>query len=113
MAASRRTEEELAELAVLLAARDAAMAAKDWTRGVDADIEFHLAVVRCAHNTLLSELYQGLTEVIGASVASTVEPTGETPISHAGLLEAIRDRDPMRAVAEARGFLDELIANLA
>jgi DNA-binding FadR family transcriptional regulator len=112
MAAARRTEQELAELAVLLAERDAAMDAKDWTRGVDADIRFHLAVVRCAHNTLLLELYQGLTEVIGASVASTVEPSGDMQISHGGLLEAIRDRDPKRAGAEARGFLDELIANL-
>lgn len=113
MAASRRTDEELVELTALLAERDAAMDAKDWTRGVDADIRFHTAVVRCAHNTLLIALYQGLTEVIGASVASTVEPSGKMPIRHTGLLEAIRDRDPQRAVAEARGFLDELIANLA
>lgn len=113
MAATRRTDEELRELAALLAERDAAMDARDWALGVEADIRFHLAVVRCAHNTLLHELYQGLTEVIKASVASTVEPSGQMPIRHTGLLEAIRDSDPRRAVAEARGFLDELIAGLA
>ncbi|PPK63956.1 FadR/GntR family transcriptional regulator [Actinokineospora auranticolor] len=113
LAAAHRTEEELAELTGLLDARDRSMTAKDYDLGVDQDAQFHLAVVRCSHNPLLAELYQGLTEVVRASVASTVstKPNLAT-LDHQGLLEAIRAQDTERAAAEAGGFLDELLADL-
>ena len=38
-----------------------------------ADADFHLAVVRCSHNTILIELYRGLLETIAASVAATTK----------------------------------------
>ncbi|WP_018681996.1 FadR/GntR family transcriptional regulator [Actinokineospora enzanensis] len=113
LAAAHRTDDELSALTRLLDARDKSMAAKDYGIGIDQDAEFHLAVVRCSHNTLLAELYQGLTEVVRASVASTVstKPNMAT-IDHQGLLTAIRDRDTERAAAEAGGFLNELLAEL-
>ncbi|OLR91513.1 FadR/GntR family transcriptional regulator [Actinokineospora bangkokensis] len=113
MAAAHRTEADLAELTELLATRDRTMSAKDWAAGVDDDAAFHIAVVRCSHNALLAELYQGLTEVVRASVASTVDthPAAQL-VDHGGLLDAIRDGDADRAAAEAGGFLDELIAGL-
>jgi DNA-binding FadR family transcriptional regulator len=113
MAAEHRTEADLAELTELLAQRDRSMAAKDYEIGVDQDAAFHIAVVRCSHNALLSELYQGLTEIVRASVASTVDATPRNgDIAHGDLLAAIRDRDTDRAAAEAGGFLDELIAGI-
>lgn len=114
LAALHRTEAELRELGELLVARERSMAARDYPVGVDRDAAFHLAVMRCSHNTLLAELYQGLTEVVRASVASTVgaEPDRAKIMDHRGLLAAIRDQDPDRAQAEAGGFLDELLAEL-
>ncbi|MBM7772881.1 DNA-binding FadR family transcriptional regulator [Actinokineospora baliensis] len=113
LAAAHRTDEELAELTELLDARDHSMSARDYEVGIDQDAAFHLAVVRCSHNPLLAELYQGLTEVVRASVASTVstKPNLAT-VDHQRLLSAIRDQDSDRAAAEAAGFLDELIADL-
>ncbi|MPY81230.1 MAG: FCD domain-containing protein, partial [Actinophytocola sp.] len=69
-------------------------------------------VVEAGHNTLLTELHRGLTEAITASVATTTKTNLRDPtdIGHRGLLRAIAVRDPDRAVAEASGFLDELLA---
>ncbi|GGS39416.1 FadR/GntR family transcriptional regulator [Actinokineospora fastidiosa] len=114
LAAVNRTEEELRELTEVLSAREKSMEARDYTVGVDKDAEFHGAVMRCSHNTLLTELYQGLTEVVRASVATTVrEAPHKANVDHRGLLRAITERDPDRAAAEAAGFLDELLAELA
>ncbi|MFC5289346.1 FadR/GntR family transcriptional regulator [Actinokineospora guangxiensis] len=113
LAATNRTDDELRDLTTLLTDRERLMQARDYEVGVDKDAEFHLAVVRCSHNTLLAELYQGLTEVVRASVAATVRETPhKANIDHRGLLEAITHRDPDRAAAEAAGFLDELLAEL-
>jgi len=113
MAAEHRTDADLAELTELLAQRDRSMVAKDYEAGVDQDAAFHIAVVRCSHNALLAELYSGLTEIVRASVASTVDATPRNAdIDHGGLLTAIRERDADRAAAEAGGFLDELIAGI-
>jgi len=116
LAASARTDEEVANLRALLARRAVEWDEKRWEDFARTDAEFHSSVVRCGHNTLLTELYRGLTEVVTASVAAT---SGITPgvdyipeIGHDGLADAIADRDPERAAAEACGFLDELIARV-
>jgi DNA-binding FadR family transcriptional regulator len=114
LAATARTEEELARLRELHDQRDAAQREARFDDFVHADAEFHLAVVRCGHNALLTELYRGLTEVVTASVAATAnEKLGPAErIEHHGILNAIADRDPARAAVEAAEFLDELLAGL-
>jgi DNA-binding FadR family transcriptional regulator len=112
LAATHRTARELADLTETLTERNQAVAARQWDAAIDADTRFHQAVVRCSHNALLTELYQGLTEVVRASVAATSEQTepGWT-IEHDGLLAAIRDGDPDRATREAGEYLTELITS--
>ena len=110
LAAAQRTPDELADLTALLTERNMAVTERHWNAAIDADTRFHQAVMRCSHNTLLTELYQGLTEVVRASVAATSEQTepGWT-ISHDGLLAAIAAGDPGWAIREAGEYLDELI----
>lgn len=110
LAATHRTDDEVRRLEELLAERDAALAAKDWARLVERDTAFHVLLVQCSHNTLLAELYQGLTEAVRASITATVENDHEDDqVSHTGLVDAVRDRDAARAAAEAGGFLEELL----
>ncbi|MCV7355053.1 FadR/GntR family transcriptional regulator [Mycolicibacterium fluoranthenivorans] len=113
LAASARTEDDLAELWQLLHRRDELQrenAVEDFVR---ADAELHFAVVRSAHNTVLTELYRGLTEVVLASVATTTHDTAAAAhIRHRGLVEAIDAGDVDRAAREAGGFLDELLGEL-
>lgn len=114
LAATERTDDELARLRELHDQRDAAQHEARFDDFVRADAEFHLTVVQCAHNALLAELYRGLTEVVTASVAATThrELGPAEHIEHRGILNAIADRDPARAATEAAGFLDELLAGL-
>jgi DNA-binding FadR family transcriptional regulator len=114
LAASARTEAELEKLTALLAARDEASAAKQWTRFVQIDADFHHQVVMSSHNKLLAELHSGLTEVIKASIEALDNSQPDArKIEHRGLLYAIRDQDPNRAVQEAGGFLAEALSYLA
>jgi DNA-binding FadR family transcriptional regulator len=114
LAASARTEAELEQLTALLAARDDACAGKQWSRFVEIDADFHHLVVVASHNTLLAELHAGLTEVIKASIEALDSSQPDTrKIDHRGLLFAIRDRAPDRAVQEAGGFLAEALTVLA
>jgi DNA-binding FadR family transcriptional regulator len=114
LAAAGRTADELTRLTELLNARDDAERERRLDDFVRNDTEFHLSVVNCGHNTLLTELYRGLTEVITASVAATTseDPDYSGTIEHRGLLTAIAEQDPDRAAAEASGFLDELLARM-
>lgn len=108
LAATARTEQDLAELRALLGRRD--VAPDDEFAHVDT--EFHLAVVRASHNTVLIELYRGLTETIVASVATTSDTPHARSIPHDGLVEAIAGGEVDRAGNEASGFLDELLARV-
>jgi DNA-binding FadR family transcriptional regulator len=111
LAAKHRTDAELERLTELLRHRDAAMEAERWAEVVEHDTAFHVLLVQCSHNTLLAELYQGLTEAVKASVAASVDTTtpGRDQVSHTGLLHAVRDGDQEKAAIEAGGFFEELI----
>ncbi|MGV0742417.1 FadR/GntR family transcriptional regulator [Mycolicibacterium sp. XJ870] len=105
LAAAARTEQDLAGLRTYLDRRDTT----DRNEFARTDTEFHLAVVRASHNSVLIELYRGLIEAITASVATaSTMPTGMFP--HDGLVDAIAAGDVERAGHEAGGFLDELLA---
>lgn len=116
LAARRRTDEDLTELRSSLAARDTAVreARTDddaLDRAVRADADFHAEVVRCAHNSLLGELYRGVAEVIVGSIAATM-PEGlctDHRVSHTELVDAIEAQDVDAAAREADEFLIELI----
>lgn len=107
LAAQARTEQDLAELRAYWDRRDMS----DPEEFARTDTEFHLAVVQASHNSVLIELYRGLTEVIMASVATaSAAPAGR--YSHDELIEAIAAGDVERAGREASGFLDELLARM-
>lgn len=114
LAATRRSADELAELTALLADRDQALADEDFDQLATKDTAFHLSLMECSHNAVLTELYRGFTEAVESSIATAVDfqrPSG-WHVSHTGLLDAIRDQDPDRAAREAGEFIEELLAFL-
>ncbi|KAA0108168.1 FadR/GntR family transcriptional regulator [Mycolicibacterium sp. P1-5] len=108
LAATARTDDDIAELRHLLAHRDSLRGGGRAEFSL-ADARLHFAVVRASHNEILIELYQGLTEAVTESVAitSTMHDVG-----HCGLIDAIAERDAERAGREAGHFLDEIIGEL-
>ncbi len=103
LAARRRTEREVGQLAQLLERRERAWESGDAEAFVGADATLHLAVVVAAHNDVMTQMYADLGEVLRdflrADVGGVLGP--ENRVDHARLVEAIREGDGERAAAEA------------
>lgn len=113
LAATARTESDIAELWQLLSRSESLQHAGAVDDFAVADAELHFAVVRSSHNPVLTELYRGLTEVVSASVVTTTDVRPVTELArHRGLIEAIAAQDTERAGREAGGFLDDLLNRL-
>ena len=111
LAAASRTDEDVARLRQLLERRDE-LELQDHPAFVEADAALHFAVMAASGNSVLTELYRGLTEVVAASVATTSAAHEPREIRHGGLIDAIAAQDVEAAGREAGGFLDELIEEL-
>jgi DNA-binding FadR family transcriptional regulator len=111
LAAANHTDDDLAQLRTLLQRRE--KAERDGSREDFArvDAEFHLAVVRSSHNSMLTELYRGLMETITASVAATSEAHIEV-LDHGVLLDHIAAGDVEQAARAAAELLDGVLAAL-
>jgi DNA-binding FadR family transcriptional regulator len=112
LAAAARTDDDIAAMRELLSRRDELELADDPAAFADADASLHFAVVKASGNTVLTELYRGLTEAVTASVATTSAAHEPRHIRHSGLIDAIAAQDIERAGREAGGFLDDLIDEL-
>jgi len=109
LAAQRRTAADLATLDGLVARRREAVARGDGPAFVDADVDFHCAVVAAAHNPLLVELYDGLVETLRASID---DPRGADVLAaeHDAVLDAVRAGDPAAAAAASAELLDHVVS---
>ncbi|MER7115930.1 FadR/GntR family transcriptional regulator [Saccharomonospora azurea] len=112
LAATERTDDDLAVLRRLLDERDALWSQGDLDAFARTDAAFHLAVAKAAHNDVLSELCRGLTEVVASSVATTCRADAHEPepADHRSVVDAIAARDADRAARHTREFLDHLLA---
>jgi len=118
LAAERRTDEDLAVCEAALAERDeAARRGAElgrWDLGwgrpwVEADVRFHQSVVAAAGNPMLLELHLELAEAMSSVVLRVASDAAHDPdidLGHHRMLDAIRDRDPERAAAEAMRILE-------
>lgn len=115
LAAVRRDPNDLRTLRRRLAARGEANCQGD-AAFVDADLRFHQAVVDAAHNSVITELFasfaprvrQGMLDFLAAQSGVSGQ-RADARDAHAAIVEAIRDRDPDRAVAASRKHLEELL----
>ncbi|MFE9247324.1 FadR/GntR family transcriptional regulator [Streptomyces sp. NPDC007088] len=105
LAAGRRTEKDLTLFETTLTRRDEAWAAGDAEGFVLADSTFHMAVVAASHNTVITEVYADLNEVLRDWLREDVgemDPAGN--LDHRGLARAIADGDGEAAANEAGGI---------
>lgn len=111
LAASRRSDEDLADIDRALALRDSAWRERDMSLFVEADFTFHRAVVNATHNPLLIELYDDIASVVYDSIAqSALIQAPQEDLDHRRLADAIRAGDEAEALREAACYLDELLA---
>lgn len=106
-AALLRTEEDLEELEDILRRRRQASERGDEREFIRLDLEFHTRLTRAAHNSVLTHIFEGLTEAIRESmdVQDHLAPNALS-YDHEDQLLALRNRDVNLAAALALGILD-------
>ncbi|MEU9589701.1 FCD domain-containing protein [Streptomyces sp. NPDC048193] len=118
LAATRRTDDDIAALRAALAERRAA-SARDDAAFVDADIALHRAVVAAARNPLLTGLFADFAPTLRDTLVDLLDlvplrerdpNTGDD--THAALVDAVATGDAPRAAAVLRRELEETLALL-
>ncbi|MFB7211343.1 FadR/GntR family transcriptional regulator [Streptomyces sp. NPDC056255] len=111
LAATMRTEEDLASLQEAMERRTAAGRAGDLDTFTDADVDFHLRIAEASHNPLLSDLYRNMSDALWETVKANqcIDEAGDDPF-HTALYEAVRNGDPAAATAAALAILDDYAA---
>jgi len=110
LAAVRRTDEDVARMRSLLAARNRAHAAKDLEAAIEADTELHRAIGQASHNHVLIDLYENFVSAVQESIRASVAAAGKLDDEeHLKLIEAIASGDAETAAEEADCFLEVML----
>jgi GntR family transcriptional repressor for pyruvate dehydrogenase complex len=107
LAAARATEDDLTELELALEALAQAVAAGESV--YDLAMEFHLALVKAAHNPVLVTLYQPIATLLQEHQRPLYERLSDPAVElcqHQEILASIRQRDSALAQATMRRHLD-------
>ncbi|MBA4021535.1 MAG: GntR family transcriptional regulator [Gordonia sp.] len=115
-AARNRTDAQVRSLRELLIAMRSAFEADDLQRYIDADIAFHTTLVAAAGNALLSELYDGVAEVMSRTHATLIAADVDAhphPTGHAEVVDAVAAGDSAGALAAVDHYLDRSIEALS
>jgi len=116
LAASRRTDADVAALRACLAERQIARARARDASFVESDLAFHRAVVAAAHNCLLAEMFDSFAAVLREALIAVVsdrglDVTGADP-AHVRLAAAIEAGDVAEAGRATHDHLDPTAAVL-
>lgn len=113
LAAERARPEDLADVRRQLAERHARQPL-DAASFVEADLDFHHAVVELAGNSVLSALFASVRPVLHEVLVEMVrnEPIPDTACAHDALVQALEERDPAAAIAATAANLDPVMATL-
>lgn len=111
LAAERRNRSDVAAIRRALVARAKAESAGDDIEYVDADLEFHRAVVAAVHNPLLDELFDSFSVRMREAMLALLAGSAERPHDqehHQWLFDAIVDGSTRRAVELATDQLQHV-----
>lgn len=117
LAATRRTDADIADLRAALAAREAAWFAGDEQQLIIADLRFHRTAVGAAHNGMLADLYGHLTDGLRAVVETVLQGPGDEEVrfqgaAHCALVDAIEAGDADAAQRCVEQYIGESVYSL-
>jgi GntR family transcriptional regulator, transcriptional repressor for pyruvate dehydrogenase complex len=108
LAASRATDEQVAELERLVAL----MPGLQGRRYAELDGEFHTALAACSRNGVLTRLIADLHELIVANsdlaLSADADRQAQATVEHRQIAEAVRQRDPAAAEAAMQRHLSRV-----
>lgn len=109
LAAVRRTDEDIVILGKSLKEYDAAAANKDMDAYLKADLNLHKVIIAATHNSVLTELYEHITEGVRDTIGSVLDHSvllePHTKI-HRELVQAILEGDPDGAAEAVRAYIE-------
>lgn len=109
LAAERRTDADLAEITAGLEEMRAAVTAGEID--LEGDGRFHAAVTAAAHNPVMAELMEALSDNIAETRGESLSQEGRPPRSltdHERIADAIARQDPQGAAEAMRSHLDHV-----
>lgn len=110
LAAERRTDAELSEIAQALIDHERAL--REGTSAVEPSVRFHEAIAQAAHNEVLEGFITSYSDVLTerGPILEAVPGFREWEIGqHRSVFEPIRNGDPPRAAAAMRAHLDAVV----
>jgi len=113
LAASRRTEQDLAAMSAALEAMSAASRARNVDAFATADLAFHQAVMDAAGNEFVRALFDPVAKLMHVSRVESSEPAARRAQAfrvHRAIMDAIAAGDSSAAVTAMREHLDETLA---
>ena len=111
-AAVNATDADLAGLARLLDAFDAAARTAEPQALKATDYDFHMELLRCSGNRFLSDMLATCNIIVIGNTKGLLKPAADSSREHRQLLEALRARDPGRAERLMFDHVDQARANL-
>lgn len=108
LAATNRTTAQLRTITGLNTARQQAFSGDDLDLMTETDLALHRAIANASRNAMLIGLYDHLLEAISENIRYNVMHEHGRD-DHDGLVAAITEADPTRAMAEVEAYLANLI----
>lgn len=110
-AAERASAEDIAAIWEALSASEHAIVREDTEAYIRADLDFHLAVAKAAHNQLLQEFYQLSMRLLQQEIASIAVISGSKEgsiLTQRAIARAIEKKDPAGARQAASDHLGQV-----
>ncbi|MEQ4721805.1 FadR/GntR family transcriptional regulator [Nonomuraea sp. B19D2] len=112
LAAAHRTVEDVRLIDAALAERERAWHSGDPDAFVEADLAFHLSVVRATHNRVLIDLCTGFSAAMRASITAAGTSLNSTHIPHDAIAHAIAAGDVTAAESATQECMQHILAAL-
>jgi DNA-binding FadR family transcriptional regulator len=112
LAATRRTDEDIALIEAALAERDHAWEQDDPARFVETDLAFHMAVAYATHNRVLIDLYEDFSAALRASITAAGTSLNKTYIPHDAIARAIAAGDASAAERAGHACMEHILIAL-
>ncbi|GGP96793.1 FadR/GntR family transcriptional regulator [Streptosporangium pseudovulgare] len=112
LAATRRTDADIARIRSALAERERAWESGGPEAFVEADLAFHIAVVEATHNRVLSDLYEDFSAALRASITAAGTSINSTYIPHDAIARAIADGDVAAAERAGHACMEHILISL-
>ncbi|MBU5466094.1 FadR family transcriptional regulator [Virgibacillus sp. MSJ-26] len=110
LAAERRTEEDLTQLEQAIKACKSAAATSNLEDFLKADIQFHQTLVKSAHNQMLYELYDYITDPLVSSIRNLMISDAHFDYEkeiHSELFESIKQQNVQHATEHVNHYIKE------